>query len=125
MMLGAIIGTIIIVLVTIAVGLVLERKKPINPEPSSYAEARRPRPTTHGLGEAPGTAIRVGESQLANLRGGQRCPACRSEMTYAEGADDRVRYNERDMLVLHFTCPRCATKKALYVEAATSTSRPQ
>jgi hypothetical protein len=124
MMLSAIIGTIVIVLITIAVGLVLDRKTSLVPKPEELATPPK-RATTHGAGEAPATALRAGEVALANLRKGQRCPACRSEMTYAESADDHVRYNERDMLVLHFTCPRCATKKVIYVEPATSTSRPQ
>lgn len=124
MMLGAIIGTIAIVLVTIAIGLFLDRKASILPRPEELAPQPK-RPATHGLGEAPATALRASETQLVNLRKGQRCPGCRSEMTYAADLDDRVRYNERDMLVLHFTCPRCATKKVLYVEPTTSASRPQ
>lgn len=123
MMLGAIIGTIVIVLITIAVGLFLDRKTSIVPKPEELAPPPK-RATTHNAGEAPATALRAGDKQLANLTKGQRCPACRSEMTYADSADDRVRYNERDMLVLHFACPRCATKKVLYVDPATSTSRP-
>lgn len=125
MMLGAIIGTIAIVLVTIAIGLYVERKTKLLPKPEELAATVRPkRPATHGLGEAPATALRCGQVQLVNLRKGQRCTACRAAMTHAESVDDHVRYNERDLIVLHFTCPSCPTRKSLYVEPTTSTSRP-
>jgi len=35
------------------------------------------------VGEAPATAVRVGDTQLARLRTTQRCPQCRAELHYA------------------------------------------
>ena len=45
-------------------------------------------------------------------------------MTNLADADDRIRYDERDLLVLHYACTKCPAKRSLYVEPTTSTSRP-
>ena len=113
-MIGTIVGTIAIVLITVAVGLLVDRKVGFLPKPTEIANDEvKPPPPTHAAGEAPATAIRARGSQLAKLRK-QRCPQCRAEMTASD--DDTVRYNERDLLVLHFACPSCSTKRVLYVE---------
>jgi len=113
-MLGTIIGTIAIVLITVAVGLLVDRKVGFLPKPTEIAtDEVKPPPPTHAAGEAPATAIRARGSQIAKLRR-QRCPQCRAEMT--AGNDDTVRYDERELLVLHFGCPACSTKRVLYVE---------
>lgn len=115
MMIGTIVGTIAIVLITVAVGLLIDRKHSILPKPSDIVaeHAVAPKIATHAAGEAPATAIRVRGGQLAKLRI-QRCTACRAAMT--TGDDDTVRYNDRKLLVLHFACTQCATKRSLYVE---------
>ena len=113
-MVGTIIGTIAIVLITIAVGLLVDRKVGFLPKPMEIAEDKK-LPPPHALGEAPATAIRARDSQLAKLRA-QRCTSCRKAMT--NQADDIVRYNERELLVLHFLCSACATKRVLYVGVA-------
>jgi hypothetical protein len=116
MMIGTIIGTIAIVLITVAVGLLIDRKHAILPKPTEImADKPEHKPPTHAAGEAPATAIRARPPQLAKLRS-QRCTVCRATMT--NGDDDTVHYNERDLLVLHFTCSQCAAKRTLYVEAA-------
>jgi len=111
-MIGAIIGTIAIVLIMIAVGLLVDRKVGLLPKPADFVEDKKP-PPTHGAAEAPATAIRARDSQLAKLRV-QRCTACRAAMR--NEADDTVRYNERELLVLHFTCTACGNKRVLYIE---------
>jgi hypothetical protein len=116
MMIGAIVGTIAIVLVTVAIGLWIDRKKPLLPRPEDVAEPPKLAPPSHAAGEAPATAIRAGESQLRSLRASQRCAACRGLMTSDPAADDRIRYDDRDMLVLHFTCTRCGARRSMYVE---------
>ncbi|HEY5952562.1 MAG TPA: hypothetical protein VIV40_43985 [Kofleriaceae bacterium] len=114
MMVGTILGTIAIVLITVAVGLLIDRKHSILPKPTEIlATPERKPPPTHAAGEAPATAIRARAGQLEKLRV-QRCTSCRGAMT--NDADDTVRYNERELVVLHFTCPKCTTKRALYVE---------
>ena len=115
-MAATIIGTIAIVLVTVAVGLLVDRKVGFLPKPSEIAgEEPKPPPPTHAAGEAPATAIRARAGQVAKLRA-QRCSACRAVMK--NEADDTVRYNEREQLVLHFTCPACRNKRVLYIEPA-------
>ena len=111
MTLSAILGTIIIVAVTVWLGRRLVRKVPVVPGPEDVTP--KP-PASHALGEAPATAFKVGDAQLVKLRGTQRCPSCRSEMT--DAGDDQVRYDQRDLLVLHFVCSKCQTKRTLYVE---------
>jgi hypothetical protein len=115
MMIGTILGTIAIVLITVAVGLLIDRKHSILPKPSEIAAEPKPEPkvATHAAGEAPATAIRARDSQVVKLRE-QRCVTCRAVMTNLD--DDTVRYNERELLVLHFSCTKCATKRSLFVE---------
>ena len=113
MTLGVVIGTITIVLVIVAIGLLVDRKVRIVPKPEDYREERKKPATSHAAGEAPATAIRAKPGQLEKLRV-QRCTSCRAEMT--NEADDRVRYNERELLVLHFVCAACSAKRSLYVE---------
>lgn len=112
-----VLGTIAIVLITIAIGVLIDRKHPLLPKPTELLPEPPPEPPTppkptYAAGEAPATAIRARASQLEKLRG-QRCTACRAMMT--PGPDDMVRYDERDLLVLHFTCS-CGSKRSLYVE---------
>jgi hypothetical protein len=112
MMVGTIIGTLAIVLITVAVGLLVDRKVGFLPKPTEIAEDKQ-LPPPHGAGEAPATAIRARHNQIAKLRA-QRCASCRKAMTNL--ADDVVRYNDRELLVLSFACPACAGKRVLYIE---------
>lgn len=117
-MIGAIVGTIAIVLVTIAVGIWIDRKKAILPRPEDLAQqAKKPEPPRHAAGEAPATAIRATAQQLATLRTAQRCTACRGPMTVDPAADDHVRYDDRDLLVLHAVCDRCGARRSIYVDS--------
>jgi hypothetical protein len=126
MMWVAIVGTIAIVLVTIAVGMWVDRKKPILPRPEDLAEPEKKlQPPRHEAGEAPATAIRASASQIAALRSGQHCAVCRAPMANLPDSDDTVRYDERDLLVLHYACSNCPAKRSVYVDPTTSTSRPQ
>jgi hypothetical protein len=114
---SAVLGTILIVLATIAFGLFVQRKTGVTELPDGTAQAALQRPPQKfGLGEVAATAFRVGDSQLEKVRTTQRCPACRGEMSYAGDADDHVRYDERNLLILHFACSRCDGKRTLYVE---------
>jgi hypothetical protein len=115
MMVGTIIGTLAIVLITIAVGLLIDRKHRILPKPSEALADSKPQQPSHAAGEAPATAIRARGSQLAKLRV-QRCTACRAAMTNLD--DDAVRYDDHELLVLHFACTECAAKRSVYVERA-------
>lgn len=118
-----VLGTVALVIVIVAIGMLIDRRFGILPAPKDFqddtAEAsERKKLATHGAGEAPATALQVREAQIARLRTSQRCSTCRAAMTGE--ADDTVRYDETDLLVLHFTCPICASKRALYLVRVTS-----
>jgi hypothetical protein len=108
---GTILGTFMIVAITIAIGRYLDRRYAIVPR----AEVLRPRPPGHAAGESPAMAIRARPAQLATLRSSQRCDGCRAALD-ANGLDDAIRLGERTLAVLHFECPGCGRKRSLYVE---------
>lgn len=114
MILGTIIGTAVIVAITIAIGVFADKKLGLMPRAETL-DPPRPRPPGHAAGEAPATAIRAGAAQLERLRASQRCRECRTVLE-AAGSPDDVRYNERALVVLHFHCPACGRNQALYVE---------
>jgi hypothetical protein len=107
-----VVGTVLIVALTIAIGMYADRKLHLAPRAEDLAPAPKP---GHAAGEAPSTAIRAGAAQLANLRAGQRCKDCRAVLA-SDGGDDEVRYAQRTLLVLHFACPACARPRSMYVE---------
>ena len=96
MTLSAILGTLIIVGITVVIGIVVEKKTP-------KLEAPKKRDVRPLPGESPETAIR----QLK----AQRC--CDREIV--RNLDDHVRYGEKTLLVARFTCTTCTTKRSLYV----------
>lgn len=111
MILATIAGTCVIVAITIAIGLIADKRFAIVPR----AEVLRPRPRGHAAGESPAMAIRTRPAQLATLRATQRCRGCRAPLE-AAGSDDTIRYGERTLAVLHFRCPHCVVSHSLYVE---------
>lgn len=110
-----VVGTLLIVALTIAIGVYVDKKLHLAPRAEDLAA--RPKPPSHAAGEAPSTAIRVGAAQLVKLRVGQRCMVCRTVLA-AAGADEEVRLAERTLLVLRFTCLTCpdVPDRSLYVE---------
>jgi hypothetical protein len=106
-----IIGTIAIVLGTIAIGVLLTRKRAV-PTPEELAAPPKKRPA-YAAGEAPATAIRAGAAQLARLRASQRCRECRTLMT--AGDEEHVRYGGGELLVIGLDCEKCGARRALYV----------
>ena len=105
----AVIGTLLIIIATIVVGRVIDKR--LAPAPDELAGKPRVLP-----GEAPAAAIRVRPAQLARLRAGQRCPDCRAAMRGLP--DEDIRYGERRMIVLHFACPDCGKNRSLYAVPA-------
>jgi hypothetical protein len=108
---GTILGTLLIVAISVAIGRYLDRRYAIIPR----AEVLRPHPPGHAAGESPAMAIRVRPAQLATLRTSQRCADCRAALE-ANGSDAAIRFGERTLAVIHFTCPRCGRNRSLYVE---------
>ena len=112
-----VLGTIGIVAAMMALGFGIDRwvgavKKP--EEVEATKERERKALLAHGAGEAPATAPRLRDAQIANLRTSQRCAACHAVMTC--GADDGVRFGELDLIVLHFTCGSCPATRTVYLE---------
>jgi hypothetical protein len=104
-----IVATILIVGAVIVIGWWIERR--LVPKPAELAAGK---PKMVRAGETPATAIRTKPVQLERLRTTQRCPACRASMTAAD--DEAIRYDDRRLIVLHFTCPECDRDRSLYVE---------
>jgi hypothetical protein len=114
MIVGTIIGTAVVVAVTVAIGMYADKKLGLLPRAEALAPPRL-RPPGHAAGEAPATAFRAGAAQLAKLRASQRCTECRA-LLEPGGPDDAIRFNNRTLAVLHFHCARCARTRVLYVE---------
>ena len=111
-----VIGTIVIVAVVIVVGVLVDRKVSLLPRPEELAQAGKPKPPQHGAGDAPATAIRARGPQLEQLRAARKCPTCRKSLI-AAGDDESVRYDDRELLVIHLRCDSCGEPRPLYVDA--------
>jgi RNase P subunit RPR2 len=122
-----IIGTILIVVAVIAIGVFLDRKIGILPRPKELkgnvmvevnrtktVESKRPR---YEAGEAPSTAIRARGAQLDKLRASRRCSKCREPLA-STGDDENVRYGDGELLVVHLRCGKCGETRSLYVDAS-------
>lgn len=115
-----VLGTIAIVAAAVGIGLVLEKKIGFIVGPKDLeteAQRKRKQLVSHAAGEAPATALRVRDVQIAKLRTTQRCASCRGAMAGAD--DDTVHYDGRELLVMHFTCAACGTTRALYIDRVT------
>lgn len=115
-MIGVVVGTLAVVGAAIAVGAWTTSQRGLVPRPDELTAPAKPRPA-YAAGEAAATAIRAGAVQLDRLRATQRCASCRARMTVA--GEERVRYDERDMLVIDLRCLPCAMRRALYVVPVT------
>jgi hypothetical protein len=112
---GTVVGTLAIVAATIVIGLLVDRKTKLLPRPKQLGIAPSPTPRRAAAGETPATAIRAGDAQLQRLRSGQRCATCRMELV-AE-PDDNARFEGGVLVLLRLRCPRCATRRTIYVHA--------
>jgi hypothetical protein len=113
-MIWIVLGTIGIIAAMIAVGFVLDRRFGVLPRPNELRDsARQPRPT-YAAGDAPSTAIRATAERLANLRESKRCTECRGPASLE--SEERVRYDERELIVLRFRCTHCNEARSLYVD---------
>ena len=109
-MIWTVLGTAAIVLAAVGIGIVVDRWWGGLPRPR---EQPRFEVTPHALGTAPATAIRATAAERERMIGAQACPICSSPMT--AGHDDRVTYDDRELIVTRCTCPRCASTRTVYV----------
>ena len=109
-----IVGTILIVLASIGIGLLIDRKWDVIPRKEKLLEQGRPGLALPGYaaGEAASSAIDVSAAELEKLRR-KKCDACRGETDAL--ADDRVTYDGRELLVVHARCRRCGKSRSTYV----------
>jgi len=114
MMIGAVLGTLAILIVAIGVGYFISKRGWLLPAPDDL-QRKKLEPAPYAAGEAPASALRIRRVQLERLRTSQVCPTCKCAMT--GGLEDRVRYDNQDLLVLPFHCRTCNTKRTLYVRA--------
>ena len=108
-----ILGTILIVLATVGVGLLIDRKWSVIPRKERLLEqSKRPALPGYAPGEAPATALDASPAQIEQLRRA-KCAECRGETDAL--ADDRVIYEGAELLVISTRCRRCGRKRAVYV----------
>lgn len=115
MTLLVIVGTLAIVAAMVTAGVIVDRKVGILPRPEELKE-QKPRGPRYAAGEAPSSAIRARGAQLDKLRSSRRCRQCRQTLV-AAGDDERVRYGDRELLVIHLRCDQHGEAPSLYVDA--------
>ncbi len=119
-MIWTVLGTIGIALATVILGVLADRRWSLLPRKETLIAAGKPRPLLpgHGPGEAAATAIVGSPGDIERLRRKQRCPRCRTEMNAI--ADDRVTFDDHELLVLRFACPKCSAERSVYVRRQTA-----
>jgi len=111
-MIWTVLGTIGIVAITIALGILADRRWGLIPRKERLAPAVRPALPAHAAGQAPATAIRAAAAQIENLRATQRC--CRTVMEALP--DDEVAFDGKTLAILRFRCAACAATRSVYVQ---------
>jgi hypothetical protein len=110
----AILGTLAVVGVFVAIGIWLDRRISVLPRVEELREAgrRKPMGQDHEAGLAPATALRSDPERMRRVVERQRC--CKEPMAVA-GEDD-IRYDDRQLRVIRLRCATCEASRALYYE---------
>lgn len=106
-MILTVLGTLAIVALVIAAGVIVDRRLGILPRSRELREASRPglAPPPHAPGEAPETALSAPPRTV-------RCRACRA---VAEPIDEsRATYGDRALVIRRYRCSQCGAVAALY-----------
>ena len=74
-----VLGTVLIVAITIAIGVYADKKLHLAPRAEELAAA--PKPRSHAAGEAPSTAIRAGAKDSSPTRSSNVVPAPTSRLS--------------------------------------------
>jgi hypothetical protein len=113
----AIIGTIVLIGVFIAVGLWVDKRVSLLPRAAELDEASRPKPlgSVHEAGAAPQSALRSDPERMARVIERQRC-ACKSRATMVADGEDEIRYDAKLLRVVRVRCPACSATRSLYFE---------
>lgn len=108
-----ILGTIMVVLATMGIGVVVDRRWSIVPRRERLLAGESPLQLTgHVPGDEPGTARTLSAGELEMLRRA-RCASCRGDTDAL--ADTRELHGERELLVVHARCRRCGLARSTYV----------
>lgn len=111
---GVIIGTLGIVGVVVALGMLIDRKWSILPRPGELAQIDPKAPKPDPPGTTPATALRLTPKKLVAALAAQRCAECNARLTAGDG--EPIRLGDRALTVYRLTCPACSTGRALYVD---------
>ena len=108
-----VLGTLGVVVVTIVLGVLADRRWGLFPDKQKLLAAQAPKRLGdgHGPGEAPHTALTLTLGELELLRRKQR--HCRRPMDTL--ADDEIQFDGRTLRVLRFRCTRCSAETSRYV----------
>ncbi|MDX2088103.1 MAG: hypothetical protein SFX73_09640 [Kofleriaceae bacterium] len=108
-------GSIVVVLVTVVLGLLADRKWGLLPDPKRLKEAGTSRrlPPPHAPGEAPASALDLSPGDRERLIARMKCTACKVTMSLS--GEDAIRYDQRDLRVLRFACSGCGATRSVYV----------
>ena len=119
-MIWTVLGTLGIVFGTIIAGMWADRRWTLIPrsEDLQLAAGKQPLLAGHVEGDAPATAIRATIGEVERIRRKQTCPRCKVALDSA--ADDTVSYEDSELRVLRFTCPRCHGLRSVYVQPVSS-----
>lgn len=106
-MIWTVLGTLGIVAVVIAAGVLADRRFGLVPRPRQLREAGKPglKLPPHAPGEAPQTALAAPPRRV-------RCHACRR--TALSDGDSRASYGGLHLVVRRYRCPRCAAITTIY-----------
>lgn len=106
-MIWTVLGTLGVVALMVAAGIVVDRRFGVVPRPRALREAGEPRHRLppHAPGEAPETALPTAPPRM-------RCRACR-RATRLEG-DGRATYGDRELVLRRYRCTRCDEVTTIY-----------
>ena len=106
-MIWTVLGTLGIVGVVIAAGVLVDRRFGLLPRPRELRDAGKPglKLPPHAPGAAPETA-------LATPPGTVRCDACRRATQLQD--ESRATYDAHELVIRHYRCPRCEAITTIY-----------
>ena len=119
-MIWTVLGTLGITCATIIAGMWADRRWTLIPraEDLQLASGKQPLLPGHLEGEAPATAIHATIGDVERIRRKQTCPRCQVALDSA--ADAAASYEETELRVLRFTCPRCHGLRSVYIHPVSS-----
>lgn len=116
MMFTVLLGTALLVTVAVAIGLLIDRKRPVLPAPEAPPPLPAPPPRL-GLprpGETAATAVRVPASWRERIAAGR----CTCGKPLAVTSDEPITLAGRPLVVVRLDCAACGHHRSVYLEPA-------